>query len=200
MIFQYVIPFGTQKGGIVYEQSRSYLAFFRALPASTWGHYSQTPILLLFGDILNRRKMPVFMRAKDHVSAFGGEKPYKIRGNAFLPNRTVFALPQGGICHTLQGKNMKSQPLKGLLILWPHVRLLPTTCSAGPPSSLPQAWPCADLPMSYRLGNGKWGGIDRAILREIILSSDGAERNSLPPMTVPDPSPVLDKNHPPMSP
>ena len=37
-------------------------------------------------------------------------------------------------------------------------------------------------------------------LREIILSSEGAERNSLPPMTVPDPSPVLDKNHPPMSP
>ena len=30
-------------------------------------------------------------------------------------------------------------------------------------------------------------------LREIILSSEGAERNSLPPMTVPDPSPVLDK-------
>ena len=38
------------------------------------------------------------------------------------------------------------------------------------------------------------------ILRERILSSEGAERNSLPPMTVPDPSPVLDKNHPPMSP
>ena len=37
-------------------------------------------------------------------------------------------------------------------------------------------------------------------LREIILSSEGAERNSLPPVTVPDPSPVLDKNHPPMSP
>ena len=28
----------------VYEQSRSYLAFFRALLASTWGHYSQTLI------------------------------------------------------------------------------------------------------------------------------------------------------------
>ena len=26
------------------EQSRSYLAFFRALPASTWGHYTQTLI------------------------------------------------------------------------------------------------------------------------------------------------------------
>ena len=40
----------------------------------------------------------------------------------------------------------------------------------------------------------------KLLLREIILSSEGAERNSLPPMTVPDPSPVLDKNHPPMSP
>ena len=29
-------------------------------------------------------------------SAFGGEKPYKRRGNAFLPNRAVFALPLGG--------------------------------------------------------------------------------------------------------
>ena len=37
-------------------------------------------------------------------------------------------------------------------------------------------------------------------MREISLSSECAERNSLPPMTVPDPSPVLDKNHPPMSP
>ena len=32
------------EGRRVYEQSRSYLAFFRALPASTWGHYSQTLI------------------------------------------------------------------------------------------------------------------------------------------------------------
>ena len=45
----------------VYEQSRSYLAFFRALPASTWGHYY---VFCLAG------------RAK---------KPYQIRGNAFLP-------------------------------------------------------------------------------------------------------------------
>ena len=41
---------------------------------------------------------------------------------------------------------------------------------------------------------------NRPFMREIILSSEGAERNSLPPMTVPDPSPALDKNHPPMSP
>ena len=31
----------------VYEQSRSYLVFFHALPASTWGHYSQTLIFTL---------------------------------------------------------------------------------------------------------------------------------------------------------
>ena len=28
-----------RKGPTVYEQSRSYLAFFRAFPASTWGHF-----------------------------------------------------------------------------------------------------------------------------------------------------------------
>ena len=43
------------RGG-VYEQSRSYVAFFRALPASTWGHYSQTLLLLLLGDIENAEK------------------------------------------------------------------------------------------------------------------------------------------------
>ena len=29
-------------------------------------------------------------------SVFGAEKPYKRRGNAFLPNRTVFAVPTRG--------------------------------------------------------------------------------------------------------
>ena len=33
------------------------------------------------------------MCARDHVFCFRSKKPYKRRGNAFLPNRTVFAPP-----------------------------------------------------------------------------------------------------------
>ena len=74
------------------------LAFFRAFPASTWGHYSQTLIFtVIWWHPKTQKKCQVSGALKTMFSAFGAKKnPNKRRGNAFLPNRTGFALPRGG--------------------------------------------------------------------------------------------------------
>ena len=57
-------------------------------------------------------KLPVHVCTEDHVFFFyRDKKPYKTRENAFLPNRTVFTLPQLG---RFWLGNVVSIPLKSL--------------------------------------------------------------------------------------
>ena len=77
------------QGHPVYEQSRSYLAFFLALPASIWGHSSQTLAFTVTWWHPRMPKIANFMCAEGHLFSPGRESPYQTRGKRAEDRREV---------------------------------------------------------------------------------------------------------------
>ena len=87
---------------LVYEQSRSYLAFFRALLASTWGHSSQIPVLAAIWRHPKTPKLPLSSAPRTMVSLSGA--------------RTKLVQPQMG--ETKREKRQLVEAFRRFLQIW----------------------------------------------------------------------------------